>query len=126
MEKIKLFKPNKSMSGTSKFNGKAHIDAMYSKKEWVNYSAKYLKINKKCYCCGNFSQAVDHLKAHKGDVFLFEKEDNLIPLCHKCHNTATALFDKYYIQKYNEKLNWLARCRKINMLTFKVMVIPYP
>lgn len=123
MKRIKVFKPQKGIGGM-KFNGKAHIDAMYKDPKWIAYSRKYLEINPRCYCCGNPSQAVDHLKAHKGDKTLFWTLNNMLCLCHKCHNTATALFDRFPVQKYNEKLAWLARCRSINQLSFKVMVVP--
>lgn len=123
MKRIAVFKPQKGIGG-AKFNGKAHIDALYKDSEWVKYSHKYLGINTKCYCCGNPSQAVDHLKAHKGDKTLFWQLDNMLPLCHRCHNTVTALFDRFAVQKYNDKLKWIGRCRGVNMLSFKVMVVP--
>lgn len=126
MKRITVFKPDRGGGEFKSYNGRAAIEAMYKSKDWENYSKKYLETNPKCYACGSRSQAVDHLKAHKGDKLLFWKADNLLPLCHKCHNRATALFDRFHIQKFQEKLNWLARCRSVNQLTFKVMVLPTP
>lgn len=123
MKRIKSFSPTNS--GGKKFNSRSHIEAMYKNSVWVNYSKKFLEINVRCYCCGNLSQVTDHLAAHKGNVELFKKNDNHIPLCFKCHNTATSLFDRFYTPKTKEKLEWLARCRSKNNLSFKVYVIPY-
>lgn len=123
MKKNKQFKP--SFSVTKQFNGKAHIDAMYASPEWIEFRVRFLKINPLCYCCGRPSEVVDHIQAHKGDIKLFQKEDNFLPLCSKCHNVATATFDRFTIQKYNDKLNWLARCRERNWITLRVKVIPY-
>lgn len=125
MKKTKTFNPNRPKAGRE-FNGRAHIDELYKTSQWINYSKRYLKINPRCYACGKPSEVVDHIKVHKGDKLLFEKADNMIPLCHKCHNTATALFDRHPIQKLFDKYNWLSRSRKNNMIDFKVMVVPYP
>lgn len=124
MKKPKLFNPRPSSPG-KQFNGKAAIDAMYASDEWKSFRLRFLKINPKCYCCGNPATVTDHIKAWKSDIKLFEKEDNMLPLCARCHNVATATFDRFPVQKYNDKLNWLARCREKNWITVKVFVIPY-
>lgn len=122
MKRTPLYKPTR---GTGpKFDGKAHIKAMYKSPEWVSYSKKYLEINNKCYACGKPSQAVDHLLPHKGNAGLFKQLDNHIPLCFKCHNTCTALFDRYSQPKTEDKMRWLARMREKLQLTFKVFVLP--
>src|SRR6185369_5488186 len=95
-----------------KFNGRAKIDAMYDK-DWERYRGRFLAINSECYACGKPSQVVDHLKPHQGDVGLFEKLDNHIPLCISCHNTVTTKFDRYYRAggSITEKIKWLSRNR---------------
>lgn len=98
---------------------------MYASEDWKNFRVRFLKVNSKCYCCGNKSEVCDHLFPHKGNLELFEKINNFLPLCVRCHNVATATFDRFAVPKYNDKLNWLARCRDKNWITVKVFVIPY-
>lgn len=125
-EKPKSFKPKTGIGSARKFNGSAHIDAMYDEK-WNKYRAKFLAENPRCYSCGTKATVVDHLHTHKGDYQLFIKRDNHIPLCAKCHNTITGLFDRGPVQRLTEKLLWIARNRSRNELSFKVKVLPsYP
>jgi 5-methylcytosine-specific restriction endonuclease McrA len=124
MKRVPVFKPNRG-AATKKFNGRAHIDKLYHSSEWMSYRTRYLNINSRCYACGKQSQVVDHLITHKGDIKLFEQNDNHIPLCTICHNKITALFDRYHVQKYQEKLRWLSSSRAKWDISFKVMVIPY-
>jgi len=100
-------------------------------RDWRNYAAKFLAINKECYACGKPATVVDHLKPHKGDEFLFKKTDNHIPLCTSCHNTVTSKFDRYYRQgdSIENKIKWLSRLRGVTDGWFpkKVKVLPsYP
>lgn len=128
MKKPKQFTPVRSLSGGQKYNGRAHIDAMYDA-NWNRYREKFLHINGLCYSCGTKSTVVDHLIPHKGDNFLFRKTDNHIPLCAKCHNTVTGLFDyKHRVgDSIDGKLRWIASMRNSRDLTFKVKVMPsYP
>jgi len=60
---------------------------------WRNYCARFLAVNPKCYACGSPAKVVDHLVPHKGDVHLFRKLDNHIPLCERDHNYVSAKFD---------------------------------
>lgn len=125
MKKNPLFRPK--TNGGPRFDGNSHIKAMYKHPDWVHYSKKYLEINNKCYCCGKLSQAVDHIIPHKGNVVRFQQLDNHLPLCFKCHNTCTALFDRYAAPKTEDKMKWIARMREKFQLTFKVFVLPsYP
>jgi hypothetical protein len=124
MERPKSFKPTR-VEGTRKFDGRKAINDLYACAKWRNYRYKYLAINPTCYACGGKSEVIDHVEAHRGDEKLFWKEDNLIPLCHKCHNTATALFDKPG-KPVKEKLQWLAWSRAAkNLLGTKVKVVPF-
>lgn len=77
--------------------------------EWRNYRAKFLAINSECYACGEPATVVDHLVPHKGDVELFKKTDNHIPLCMQHHNFVSAKFDTKYVigGTIEEKVTWL-------------------
>lgn len=92
---------------------------------WRAYRKRFLEINSKCYACSNFARVVDHLIPHKGDIQLFKKLDNHLPLCEKCHNTVTALFDMKYLagQDISMKLRWLhdARMRQQNPKPVRVL-----
>ena len=127
MKKAKLFRPNLGGLGShsKKFNGRKEIDDLYDS-NWSTYSKVFLTVNPLCYSCGSPSQVTDHLEPHKGDSFLFKKTDNHIPLCHKCHNTITAKFDRNYIKKegITKKLKWIADNRFRNGLGFPVKVLP--
>lgn len=122
MKKIKMFTPTKAV-GSKKFNIRSHIDAMYDS-VWESYSKAFLAINSVCYSCGSVAQAVDHVVAHKGDAVLFKKTDNHIPLCHKCHNTVTTLFDRHQVPKTENKLKWIYANRVRNNVSVRVKVLP--
>ncbi len=124
MLKPKTFKPNTTNPKALKFNGRAHIDAMYDE-DWARHSKAFLKENPRCYACGKKSEVTDHLVPHKGDENLFWKTDNYIPLCHSCHNRITSLFDFKHVagKPINEKLKWLGWSRAKNELNFRVRVV---
>lgn len=84
--------------------------------EWREFSTRFLKENRECYCCGERSEAVDHLIPHSGDKDLFEKTGNHIPLCNRHHNTVTGKFDyKYRVgDPVEEKIKWLNNERSKN------------
>ncbi len=106
------FSPKHRSAGGRKFNGRKHIDALYDG-VWEAYRKRFLAINKECYACGRPATVVDHLKPHQGDVVLFKKTDNHIPLCITCHNTVTAKFDMRYREggSIAPKIEWLNRNR---------------
>lgn len=93
---------------------------------WEAYREVFLRTNPVCYACGNKSWVVDHLRPHKGCEKLFKQLDNHIPLCNKCHNTVTALFDKNYIKgnTIEPKLKWLERMRIDYQCSVRVKVLP--
>ena len=122
MKKTKLFTPNRPVA-TKKFNINSHIDAMYDS-AWERYSKEFLSENSICYACGRKSEAVDHIIAHKGDIDKFKSLTNHLPLCHKCHNTVTTLFDRHVKPKTQEKLKWLHANRLRNSVTVRVKVLP--
>lgn len=123
IKKLNSFKPTTSIGKS--FNGRQAIDDMYRDPDWKDFSKRFLQVNGRCYSCGHKSEVTDHLVAHKGSEKLFTQNDNVIPLCAKCHNTVTALYDRKPVQKYEDKLKWLAKSRERNDLNFKVKVIPY-
>lgn len=101
--------------------------------DWRKFSAAFLEENKSCYCCGEKSQAVDHLMPHAGDTALFEKTGNHIALCSRCHNTVTSKFDRNYRvgDSVEAKVQWLNNERARNEILRSekfnpVRVIPYP
>jgi hypothetical protein len=123
MKSIKLFKKDKA-AGFGSFNINSHIDEMYKRYEWKEYSKRFLAINPKCYACGSKSEHTDHVKGHNGNEELFWKTDNLMPLCQKCHSTVTGLFDRKKPQNLQGKLRWVSKSRAMNALSFPVKVVP--
>lgn len=121
MKKPKSFKP-KTHQSKRVFDGRKHITDLYDH-AWEKYREKYLKNNPKCYACGKPSKAIDHVAAHRGDVALFWKLDNMIPLCTSCHNTVTSLFDRQG-KRVEKKLEWLKNSRLKKGVTTKAKVTP--
>lgn len=105
-----------------KFDGRKAITSLYDTK-WERYRFKYLAINPNCYACGATATVIDHIQAHRGDETLFWKLDNLLPLCARCHNSITALFDKPG-KPLNDKLTWIKWSRARNEISSRVKVVP--
>jgi 5-methylcytosine-specific restriction endonuclease McrA len=107
------FKPRHKTSGGKEFNNKAHWRAMYDSAAWRSYRLRFLAENPECYACGKPATQVDHLIPHKGDVRLFEKVDNHLPLCESCHSIVTKKFDKFYVAGHSiePKIKWLNKGR---------------
>jgi 5-methylcytosine-specific restriction endonuclease McrA len=120
-QKPKQFSPQRG-GANKKFNFRQDIDNLYNSK-WEKYRYRYLHHNPTCYACGGKSEVVDHIKAHRGDEDLFWDEMNYIPLCHRCHNTVTGLFDKPG-KPLKDKLQWLAWSRARNEISTKAKVVP--
>lgn len=106
--------------------------ALYQADGWRKFSADFIKENPECYSCGDKASVVDHLVPHQGDLSLFEKSGNHLPLCVKCHNTVTTKFDRNFKRgdTPTEKIKWLNDNRSMNQTLldrkFKsVRVIPY-
>lgn len=91
--------------------------------EWVEYRNLFLQHNPKCYACGKRATVVDHWKAHKGNMELFWKPDNFIPLCKLCHDTCTGLFDQFVVPKTEEKIAWLQKKRLENEIDIRVKIV---
>lgn len=115
--KVKRFELNKRESQT-----KRGYD-----NEWVKYRAKFIKHNPACYVCGsNYKINVDHIKAHKGDNELFWNNHNHMPLCQHCHSFVTGKFDRYEVQKLEEKIEWIKEQRELRKIDIKIKVIKVP
>jgi len=117
MKKPKLYSPQR-IKGNSTFK----IPRLYDTPEWKEYSRRFLNNNPKCYACGERSGATDHWTAHKNDIDLFWKEDNMLPLCSKCHNIVTSNYDKFNPPKTEEKLQWINQMRVVTGTTLKVKI----
>lgn len=124
MKKAKVYKPDR-VGGVKKFDSNSDRQALYKSQEWVKYRFRYLATNKQCYSCPNPAKVVDHIIAHKGNLALFEQNDNHLPLCSSCHSTVTQLFDKHEKPKTEEKVKWLTSMREKHKIDFRVKVIPY-
>lgn len=123
MKKDKIFKVRKI--GSKVFNPNIERQQLYKTKEWTDYRFRFLHHNPICYACGDKSNVVDHLQPHKGNVPLFEKNDNHIPLCNLCHNTITGKFDRISVPDTQGKLRWIQEMRIKKAITVRVKVIPY-
>lgn len=125
-KKPKTFKPKHAAKlDFRSFNGRAAIDRMYDH-AWEKYRTVYLKINHQCYACPAPATVVDHLRPHKGDEKLFRQTDNHIPLCAKCHNTVTSLYDRNFKigGSIKQKIEWFNWSRARNEVDIKVKVLP--
>lgn len=118
-KKPKIFKRKGFESRT--FQKKSLTDKLYDN-EWRSYSRRFLHHNKYCYACGRASQVTDHLRAHKGDLDLFWKTNNHIPMCWRCHSIVTQKFERNQVN-FEGKLRWLAESRNERDLSFRVFVI---
>lgn len=125
-DRPKTFKSARTSSSKT-FDGRKRIKDMYKNEKWTTYRAKYLAINRTCYSCGEMSTVCDHLVPHVGEEKLFWKVDNIIPLCARCHNTVTALFDRFHKpgSSIRNKIEWMQWNRaKKEILHTKVKVVP--
>lgn len=126
MKKPKSFTPNRNTTA-KKYVSKQRSTSqgLYKDADWTKYRFRFLATNPKCYCCPAKSNVVDHLVSHKGDIELFEKNDNHIPLCNLCHNTVTGKFDRKDIPDTEGKMKWFADMRAKNNITVRIKVIRY-
>lgn len=125
----RIYKPRHrlpSANNSREFNGRRDVDNLYDH-QWEKFRAKFLAINTRCYACGKDATVADHLRVHRGNERLFYKPDNIIPLCQRCHNRVTTLFDKYFREgcSIDPKIKWLNSSRLKLGLTFKVKVVPW-
>lgn len=119
------FKPRHQRSVGRTFTNRQAIDNLYDHK-WEKYRLRYLHENPRCYSCGEKATVVDHVVPHKGSEKLFLQLDNHLPLCARCHNTVTALFDRHYKpgSSISKKAQFLKNMREKAGITFKVKILP--
>tara|TARA_R110000851_G_scaffold282271_2_gene435774 strand:- start:518 stop:901 length:384 start_codon:yes stop_codon:yes gene_type:complete len=110
MKRPKSYSSSRKNTKGKKFNGRLDRDMLYDG-AWRRYRAVFLNVNTKCYSCSEEARVVDHVVAHKGCSKLFKDTKNHIPLCKKCHDTITALFDRHEKPKVIEKLEWIKKNR---------------
>jgi len=122
---VKQYKP-KRFSSKKKYKNPKLISgrAKGYDSNWEKYRFRFLHHNSKCYICGLESKVVDHLKAHKGDMELFECLQNHIGMCTICHNTVTGKFDRHNPPKTDEKISWIIEQRRFYGITVKVKLLP--
>lgn len=65
---------------------------------WQKYRLRFLAANPLCVSCKTkgrsvLAMVVDHIKPHKGDMFLFWDANNHQALCKACHDKKTARED---------------------------------
>jgi 5-methylcytosine-specific restriction endonuclease McrA len=120
MKKAKVFKKDLGGGGKKFSNAKPRL---YQTQNWVEYRNKFLAVNPKCYACGERAVVVDHIVSHKGDEKLFWDETNFIPLCKKCHDTITGLFDRHVVANVEGKLKWINAKRLETNTATKVRVV---
>lgn len=116
------FKPKKG-KGKSVFKPKDDTTKMYDK-TWEKYRVIFLSANKKCYCCGEKANVVDHIVAHKGDSKLFTDVTNHLPLCKRDHDVITARFDKHNPPMTEAKMHYISERRAATSTSVSVKVLP--
>lgn len=122
---VKSYKPKKFTTKKFNLNKRETRTQRGYTNEWYRYRAKFLKQNPKCYACGSRDRLnVDHIIVHRKDQEKFWDIYNFIPLCHSCHSTVTANFDRHEVQLVDDKIAWLQHQRKINGIRTQVKVVP--
>ena len=111
----KQWNPHQKKSRSSGYSG-----------AWEKYSKKFLSHNKQCYLCPEKSTQVDHIYAHKGDQKLFWNPYNYLPMCRRCHSNVTGMFDMHTPARTEEKLEYIAKLRRLMELNNKVVIVPIP
>ncbi len=69
---------------------------LYNSQRWRTVSKAFLAGHPYCYICGAKATVVDHIRPHRGDTELFYDENNLQPLCTKCHSAKTLKENNYF------------------------------
>lgn len=123
---IKTFTRKKAGSSFKEINlERDKRQALYLLPSWRKYSRQFLAANPRCIACGEKSQAVDHMRPHRGDLGRFKDPQNHIPLCTVCHNTVTSRFDRRG-GSLEEKVDWIAKKRSEKKLSPVGLVVKIP
>ena len=85
-------------------NNRQSYHMWYSSTRWRKLRLIWLKSNPLCVYCQEQNklipaQVVDHIRPHKGDIYMFYSVDNLQSLCKRCHDIKTASIDGGYGNK---------------------------
>ncbi len=126
MKKSKQYKPKKNPNAKkftplAKRRSSTQLGYDY---DWQKYRFRFLHYNPHCYACGSTEKLhVDHLIPHRGDVELFKKLNNHIPLCDSCHGYVTLKYDKVTPPNTQGKIAWLNTRRKEFGITTSVRVL---
>ena len=62
---------------------------LYESAEWRKRRAIFLKKYPRCFICGAPATIADHIIPHRGDLTLFYDDNNLQPMCQRCHSRKT-------------------------------------
>lgn len=124
-KKAKVYK--RKPTGAKKFvnkktirnSSKSGYDAI-----WQKYRFRFLHHNPKCYCCGERATIVDHIVAHKGNMELFKRLSNHMPLCKLDHDKITGLYDRNVIQDLSGKYIYINKRREETNTIVRIKVLP--
>lgn len=126
MNKIRKYRPTRTTvkKSYSPKKEKTVAERGYNK-EWQRYRFRFLHHNPTCYACGEKATVVDHIIAAKVDWDkYFWNSTNYVPLCKKCHDTVTGMFDRSEKPNSKDKMNWLNRIRQEYGVKSKVKIVP--
>lgn len=78
---------------------KADWHYLYKTKAWKELRLAQLQRQPLCVYClaagkDTAANVVDHIKAHKGDLFLFHEPSNLQSLCKVCHDAIKGTLER--------------------------------
>jgi 5-methylcytosine-specific restriction enzyme A len=126
-KKPKVYSNKRKSTNRTFVNPTRHArQKMYTETSWKTYRRRFLWHNDKCYACGVKATVIDHIVPHKGDRKLFEDTRNHMPLCSRCHNTVTTLYDRDYKigETIGPKAQWLQKRRVSFNNESKIRVLP--
>lgn len=121
---MKKYKPRKANSKKFELRKRKSARERGYDSRWTKYRFRFLYHNPKCYVCADKSKVVDHIKAHKGDEDLFWNENNYMPLCKRCHDRITGMFDRKDVPDLDGKIKWIRKERERNQVNIKIKVVP--
>lgn len=81
--------------GTQRTSSKPYHQ-LYNCKKWRVIRSNFLKVHCVCIICGGKATIADHIIPHKGDERLFYNENNLQPMCWRCHSAKTLKENNYF------------------------------
>lgn len=88
-------------SGTPKRSVEAEDwQRLYTGKRWRRMRARFLGSHPFCVFCGakgvrTWATVVDHVRPHRGDMYLFWDQGNWQALCWTCHSSTKQRLERY-------------------------------